>query len=283
MGSYKTRKNRFKTEKKPPVFRRTVTAIFQVMTGIAVLIGMSLVFVYSHDWVTQCDYFRTEKVIVTGTQRLDPKDIERISNVWDDINILSVNLVNVRKRLLNVPWIADAEIRRILPSTLIIKVTEQRPLAVLDLGKPFLINTDGEIFKETESLRFEKLPIVTGVDYLDWKVEDQPGTKVFHAVMEILRLGENKNSVLSNAHIKEIIVDKEIGLSLRTDTRVPVIQLGYNDYEAKCRRFEQIVAHLDRTGSELKFDSMDLRNPDRIVARPVNDSTAMMMQKGGLT
>ena len=278
----KKKRNRFKAEEKPSAFLRSMAAILQVMVGIAVIIGMSLIFVFSHDWVTQCDYFRTKKVIVTGTERLEPGDIRKIANVWDEINILSVNLVNVRKRLLAVPWIADAEIRRVLPSTLIIHVTEHRPMAILDLGKSFLINSEGEIFKETENLLFENLPVITGAEYLDWKVEDRPGTRIYAAVMELLRLGQDENCILSDGRIDEIIIDREIGLSLKTDTGVPVITMGFGDYEVKCRNLARIVAHMDRVEGDWKFDSIDLRNPDRIVARPVYENSAVA-KKGGLT
>jgi len=275
-------KNRYKKEaKQPRDYRRAMATTLRAMSGVAVIIGMSLVFVYCHDWITHCDYFRAEKVIVSGTDRLDPVAIQKVANLWEGVNVLSVNLSMVRKRLLSEPWIADVEIRREFPATITIAIREHRPLAVIDLGRPFLINTEGRIFKETEHGRFAQLPIITGIDYLDWRMEGKPGSQVFDAVMDVLLLGSDRAHLLNNERIDQIIVDREIGLTLRTESPVSVIELGYGDFEKKYQRFTRISDHLNRTEQKQIFYSLDLRNPDRIVARPVTEN--IIAGKGGVT
>ena len=77
--------------------------------------------------------------------------LERIieaARVKKGMNVLDVNLAMVRKRLLAQPWIANAEIRREIPAGLYIKVQEHTPLAIIDLGRKFLLNENGRVFKE---------------------------------------------------------------------------------------------------------------------------------------
>ncbi|MGM0452140.1 MAG: cell division protein FtsQ/DivIB [Thermodesulfobacteriota bacterium] len=263
--------------------RRPIALIAQAMTGGAVIIGMSLLFVFSHDWVTQCDYFRAEKVTVEGTDRLDPVAIQKVAHIWEGVNILSVNLTSVRKRLISEPWIADADIRRDLPSAITIRIDEHQPLAIIDLGRMFLINTEGAIFKETEKERFPALPVIKGVNYPEWKGRDQQHAKAFSSVMAVLRLGSRPGSPLPNQEIEKIIVDEQMGLTLTTEDRLAVITLGYGDYKKKYRRFEKICAHMKPSADDRQFYEMDLKNPDRVVARPAEAASQTVAGKGGLT
>jgi cell division protein FtsQ len=78
--------------------------------------------------------------VVSGCNRLDPEMIKSTAGIDKGVNILSVNLASARKRLLAEPWIRDAGIRRIFPSRMTIEVKEHEALAVIDFGRPFLIN-----------------------------------------------------------------------------------------------------------------------------------------------
>ncbi len=285
MANKRSQKNRYQNTKTAASEnrRRRLIVVAQVMTGAAIIIGMSLLFVFSHDWITQCDYFRAEKVTVEGTDRLDSVAIQKVAHIWEGVNILSINLATVRKRLISEPWIADADIRRDLPSAITIHIEEHRPLAVIDLGRMFLINTEGAIFKETEKERFSALPVIKGVDYPEWKGREPKHAKAFSSVMAVLRLGSRPGSPLPNQRIEKIIVDDQMGLTLETAGRIAVVSLGYGDYKEKYRRFEKICAHIEPSADDRQFYEMDLKNPDRVVARPAEAANQTVAGKGGLT
>lgn len=258
--------------------------MLQAMSGAAVIIGMSLLFVFVHDWITQCKYFRADTVAVNGTDRLDPVDIQKAAHIWEGVNILSINLTTVRKRLISEPWIAEANIRRDFPAAITIDIDEHRPLAVIDFGRRFLINTDGEVFKEIEKNRFAELPVIQGIAYPDWHAsEDDARSKMFSSAMTVLRLGSRSGSVVPNERIKKIIVDEEIGLTLETEAQAEKIALGYGNYKKKYRRFETICAHMQWPQDTRPFHAIDLKNPDRVVARPAEAAKQTVAGKGGLT
>jgi cell division septal protein FtsQ len=51
--------------------------VFSIKTAgvIAALLLLSFVFIFSYDFLTQCDYFKAEKLVVTGMDRLSEKQV----------------------------------------------------------------------------------------------------------------------------------------------------------------------------------------------------------------
>jgi len=272
LGFKKNRKNRYK--RKPPVkkeavgIRQSLRILFK-SAFFALLIGvMSLSFIFVHDVITQCDYFRADTISVEGCERLTEKQILDAAKIKEGDNFVSMNLRTIRERLLVHPWIAKAEIVRTPSGIIAISVLEQKPLAVVDFGKRFLINEDGVIFKEAEASEVAGLPVMSGIDYSDWKASETPGAPFLSSVLEILRAGCTPDGVLTNDSIKHILIDREVGLTLQVEGPVRMVKLGYGNYDVKCSRLGRILSYL-ATDTNIPFiEELDLRNPDSIVARP---------------
>lgn len=279
------RKNRYKTQaaaaKTARPIRWWLSGALWGAAGVAIIAAMSLVCIFSYDWVTQCAYFRADEIKVTGCNRLDPERIKALSGAREGVNILSVNLAAAGRRLSAEPWIKDVNIRRVFPSKMTIDIQEQEALAIIDFGRSFLLNADGNIFKEYEGDAVSPLPVVTGVPYRDWTAGNIGEARVFDAVMKVLALGKNENSAMPNSNMEKIIVDKEIGLTLKMREPATFVALGFDGYEKKFERFATITAHLEQKEMEKAFSLVDLKNPDRIVARPVCENN-VVAGKGGL-
>ncbi|MDL1987364.1 MAG: FtsQ-type POTRA domain-containing protein [Deltaproteobacteria bacterium] len=235
---------------------------------------MSFVFILAHDFITQCDYFRADNVVVRGVHRLSKQQILEQANINKGINILSVNLSIIRNRLLAHSWIAEAEVRRELPDIITIGIKEHEELAILDLGRRFLININGEVFKEWTASDPDVLPIVSGLQFSDLNVSGEPRSTSFNAVMEVLRLGREPDSILPNRRIRKIRVDRQTGLTLYAFDRARVIKLGYHDYPDKYERLESVLFYLKKKECFPDFNSIDLNHVDRIVVNLVKDESS---------
>lgn len=266
------RKNRYKKSKKAQ--KGSAGGIVGAWVK-AVLVGAGfcmtgMTFIFGYDALTQCDYFGADVITVEGVNRLSEKAILAAAEVEPGDNILSVNLSMVRKRLVAQPWIKSADVRRELPSRLIIRVYEHKPLAVLDVGRCFLIDTAGEIFKEAVPSEMIGIPIIAGIDYADWKCPGNPETKIYSAVMAVLRTLEMYRNVFPGQAVEEVHVDREMGLTLRARGPVATIRLGYGEYPRKFQRIGRIMTHLQINDSIAGIKSLDAHNPDRIVATPAS-------------
>jgi cell division protein FtsQ len=270
LGRKHIRSNYYKNsaaKKRNRILRRLVFCI--KTAGVIVALQLvSFVFIFSYDFLTQCDYFRAEKLVVTGTDLLSEKQVLEQAQIKKGINIISVNLSMARKRLLAHSWITEAEVSRDLPSGINIKIKEHQPLAILDLGRKFLINTSGEIFKEMAVSDPDQLPMISGLAFSDINTSDKPRSIPFKAVMNVLELGQKCKSVLPYDLIKKIQVDREMGLTIYAFDRIKEIKIGYNDYPNKYDRLKNILAHLKKRRGFSHLESIDLNNLNRIVIHP---------------
>jgi cell division protein FtsQ len=282
------RKNYRKSTKRKrrfAILRRLAIGLY-VIAGVAALIATSVLFVFVYDVITQCDYFSVKILKIEGVQRLSQNQIIEAARVKKGMNVLDVNLAMVRKRLLAQPWIADAEIRREIPGGLYIKVQEHTPLAIIDLGHKFLLNENGRVFKEWTDTDPANLPLVSGLAPTDIRIHGKnaaqqsangknlsqlrhPHNDPFEAVMQVLRLGKQNRSILSNRNIRQIQVDREIGITLVAFKQMKTIVLGYDNYPHKFNMLRNILSHDRRRRSFPDFDRIDLNNVNRIVVNPV--------------
>ena len=277
-ASKKSRKNQPKGKKgrRELKFLRRVLLGFQLIALAAAAAAISVFFILVHDILTQCDYFKISRLTIEGAQRLSEKEIAQQAGVGEGVNILAINLSLVRKRLLAHPWIAEAGVSREIPSGLKIRIKEHTPLAVVDVGQKFLINHSGEIFKAWDASDPADLPMVGGLNVLDLppvygQTEPSEGevargrTAPFKAVMKVLRLGRQQGSILPNRSIRQIRVDRQIGLTLYAFDRIKTINLGYDDYDGKYHMLAKLFSYLKRQRSGSDFDRIDLNNLNRVV------------------
>jgi len=277
----KPRKN-YRKGQKPHRWLRLLGRIMlglKLTAAVAAFAALTAFFILIHEMVTQCDYFAAEEITIEGTRRLTYEQVARQARVRAGDNILSVNLSLVRKRLLAHPWIADAEVSREIPSRLIIRVREHTALAVVDFGQKFLINHQGRIFKPCTPEDPQDLPVIRGLDLADLEIYGRlaspPPARAavesapFRAVMQVLELGQQQGSILPNHLIRQISVDRQIGLTIYAFDRLKAISLGYSDYMAKYHMLAKLFSYLKRQRSIFDFDRIDLNNLQRIVVNPV--------------
>jgi len=276
LGRKRLRKNYYKNSnarKRNKMLKRFVFGLKLTAVGTA-LVFVSLLFVFSYDFLTQCDYFKAEELMVNGAHRLTQNQVLQQANIITGVNIFSVNLSKVRKRLLAHSWIEDAEVRRELPSGINIRVKEQKPLAVLDLGRKFIINTHGEIFKEMDKGDHCSLPMISGLEFSDINVKGESRSIPFDSVMKILGLGQKPESVLPYSLIKKINVDREMGLTIYAFDHIREIKIGYNNYQDKYAMLKDVLFYLEKNGGFSRLESIDLNNLNRIVVNPAKIESA---------
>lgn len=267
---------------------RRLSTVAWSAVGLAGVIFVSMFFIFVHDVFTQSEHFQAHQIFVEGGQRLTPRAITAQAGVRPGINVLSVNLTAARKRLLAHPWIAEAEVQRELPSTLRIRIREHEGAAVVDIGRRFLLNPQGELFKEWESSDPAGLPSVSGLALsdvrpvnrsasaggmalADWgtAVASPPPNRPMDAVLQVLRLGRDSGSVLPTRELRSVQVDRELGLTLIAYAESRMIRLGYNDYPAKYRLLQDLLAFFRDQANLAAFERIDLTDMSRIIVNPV--------------
>ena len=69
------------------------------------------------DLVVGASMFQVRRIVVRGNSRLSVGEVQALVEGISGTSILTANLSEYRRRLLDSPWVADVALRRILPST----------------------------------------------------------------------------------------------------------------------------------------------------------------------
>lgn len=88
-----------------------------------------------------------------------------------DSTFFTIDLTSMRTELEQMPWIAHAEVRRVWPDQVVIRLEEQLPVA--RWGDSALLNNQGEAFAPRELANYEHLPQLVGPQRAQQQVMQQ--------------------------------------------------------------------------------------------------------------
>ena len=86
-------------------------------------------------------------------------------------SFFSVDLLGMRRELEQMPWIASAQVRRIWPDQVLVRLEEQLPIA--RWGDEALLNNQGHAFAPSELAHYQNLPQLYGPKRAQQKVMQQ--------------------------------------------------------------------------------------------------------------
>jgi cell division protein FtsQ len=115
--------------------------------------------------VLDASSLQVRRIAVHGNVRLSAGDVQAIVEGLRGTSILTADLTRYRRRLLESPWVADAAIRRTLPSTVDVFVSERRPMGLCRIGHTlYLVDPHGTLIDEfgPQYAEFD-LPIIDGL------------------------------------------------------------------------------------------------------------------------
>ncbi len=115
------------------------------------------------EWLARLAGFGIDEVVLTGHRQTADTDIFNALDLPRARSLLSLNTRGVRRRLEQLPWIAGAEITRVYPNRLEIRVKERKPFAAWQrTGGEYLIDVTGRVLTEINRSNGLDLPRVAG-------------------------------------------------------------------------------------------------------------------------
>ena len=249
-------KRRKKTQRKPrfytylasllrsKTFRKSV-AFIVIITAVA----SALIFVYGE--VKQ--KLSLSHFVVLGNTHLSDEEVISLMKIKQGQSLVDIDPEMVEKQLLRSAWIRKVMIRKELPHTLIVRVKEASPVAILKKKKKlFLVDREGRILERLEqSPSF--LPVV------ELKDEDSFLYKQVLILAQTIR----RFDYFNDREIR-IIARRPEDISLRVDGLL--IKVGKGRYREK---LEHLVSLKDRIETNrIPIEYIDLRFKKRVIVRP---------------
>ena len=210
--------------------------------------------------------FAVRGIQIGPSARVSDDEIRELSGVHLGDRLLAVDPDAVAARLATHPWILSARVRRELPSTLAIEVTERHALASALLGALYLLDGAGRPFKRATFAEADGLPVITGVTRDQYAAVRETSEAVFRQALALYAAysdGHPERPKLSEVH-----VDTRSGFSLVLYEGSGEIRLGRGDFEAKLAEFDRIFAALGpRSPAALQTIYLDGPLSDRVAIR----------------
>lgn len=214
--------------------------------------------------VTDSRFFRVETIRVENAQRVAADDIRELSDIRPGMNIFSLDLELIGRKIDENPWIAEARVERVFPRDIVIHVREHVPVAVANLGCLYYVGRDGTVFKPLGVGDRVDYPVVTGIDRQFLLDQPEEAKRLLSEAMALLQeLGTRQ--VFGLDQISEIRIDPAEGFDLYTLLGGIPVRLGFSNFSDKLDRLEQIYTELVPRFAVLQ--SIDLNVVDRVIVK----------------
>ncbi|MDO5716791.1 MAG: FtsQ-type POTRA domain-containing protein [Tissierellia bacterium] len=136
---------------------------------VLILVAGALVY-----FLFQTSFFSIEKILVEGNNKVDSKEIVKVSGLHFKENILKAPLKDAVAKIESLPYIKTASITRQSRKVLLIQVEERNEdFSYLSNGQVYVCDEEGRIVKETKATNV--FPVVKGLELEDLT----PGENIF--------------------------------------------------------------------------------------------------------
>jgi cell division protein FtsQ len=115
--------------------------------------------------MTSAAGFAINNVKVSGNAQTSEIDILERLGLDGTTSLMALNVADTRDKLKGLPWVLDAEVRKIYPDTVEIKLTERAPFGIWQHGEDLsIIEKTGSVIAPLRDNKFAYLPLFVGRD-----------------------------------------------------------------------------------------------------------------------
>ncbi|MFI5176917.1 MAG: cell division protein FtsQ/DivIB [Vicinamibacterales bacterium] len=203
-------------------------------------------------------------LVVRGNTRLSTGEVQSLVDGLSGQNILRVDLAEYRRRLMDSPWVAEATLWRVLPSTIDVEILERVPMAVARVGQQiFLVDDRGVVIDEFgPQYRDFDLPIVDGLVRPPSKSGNAPvnadSVALTGRFLDALRPQPDLRRRVSQIDVS----DSRDVVALLNDSPI-LLHLGDDQFVERLSTYFDIAPTLAQQFADIDF--VDLRYGERVV------------------
>jgi cell division protein FtsQ len=244
-------------------------AVLRAMTGVALVVSASVGLAWTaRGHVMHSPRFAITEVAVVGNLRYRTAgDILAESGLAVGTNVFAADLDTARSRVLADPWISEATLARRLPGTILIQITERKPVTLVAVGDLLLAGADGEPFKKLEPTDPVDLPIVTGLRQERLNEDHVGAVRTIRRAVDLA--AEYERGPLSRRlPLQEVHVEADGAFALVVGRSALELVLGGPPFRRKLDQAVRVVAELESRGAKAEAIMLDNdARPERVVVR----------------
>lgn len=239
--------------------------------GIAVLVLLAIVF-------APTIFFQVSKINVTGDTRYTSEQLIKSTGVKQGDNMFFLDTKQIAADLKDeYPYLDTVKLRRKLPSTLQIEVSDRTAaLSIEQNGKYLILDMSGKVLEKTKSAA-KGTAKVTGVPMKGMHVGDTVDEDKYGKAASVMKLLELTDQYGMKKHIKTIDVEKAYDVRVTYDKRYTIL-LGALE-ESNLEHKIQFLKAILKEPSLPESGVIDLTDEKEARYRPTEDTTSDVVIK----
>ncbi len=262
-SSRKVAPNRMKVRKEPVDLRKYLLPLLRFGGKAGILLLVAGLLIVSIKTFKKSNPFPVQKVEIRGNQMLTYNQIVALTGITQNSNLFQISLKDIGQKVASNNWVESVRIQRFFPGTLVVNITERKPVAVINMGLLYYIDKKGEPFKPLTSGDSLDFPVVSGISEEDINNEPAATRDVILNACTLLEALKQNGFVL--ADVSEINYDNIRGFTLYTTSTALPVKIGFDDFDNKLKRFARIYQNIMTQKPVPLYVDIDYR--DRIVVR----------------
>ena len=259
---------RFRRSRTKPARRRR-RGVTRWLRG-AGLVGLALAGLYGSyrgaTAVLNAPLFRVDRITVHGTNRLSQGEVLALLDGLRGGSILLVDLDVWQRRLLTLPWVRDAALRRVLPSSIDVVLTERTPVGLARIdSRLYLIDAQGVIIDQygTQYAEFD-VPVIDGLS--PDRRDGNPIIDIERATLAARLIADMSAHEDLARRISQIDVSDLRDAVVILDEDPAMIHLGDDRFFERLRSYVELEPALHERVPEI--DYVDVRFGERVYVKP---------------
>lgn len=245
-------------------FRQWRVAIVAAVSALALYTAHRAVTV-----VAGLEVFQVDRIVIRGNERLSNGEVLALLQGLRGRSLLAIDLEDWRLAVLNSPWVADAALRRTLPSTVEVTIHERAPLGVGRInGALYLVDERGVVIDEYgPSYGDLDLPIIDGLS----SVPGEEATDIQRALLAGRLLAALRVRNMAG-QISQIDVSDARNAVVLLEGNPTLLRLGDERFVERLQSYLEIAPALrDQVPA---IDYVDLRFGQRVYVKPAPGAPA---------
>jgi cell division septal protein FtsQ len=221
--------------------------------------------------MAQLGVLQVDRVVVHGNQRLSKGEVLAVLSGLRGESLFWTDLDAWRWRLMSSPWVRDAALRRSLPSTVDVMISERQPIGVSRLRDDlYLVDERGVVIDQYGPQYADlDLPIIDGLALSpgEGSATDTARADLAARVIAALRSKPELARKLSQIDVSDL---HNASVILSGDPAV--LYLGDDQFLQRLQSYVELAPALRERVAEM--DYVDLRFDERIYVRPARGARA---------
>lgn len=212
------------------------------------------------DSVLGHSYFSVREIRVKGGEKIGGSEIVGLAGLSHGMNIWKIDSRMIERKIGEHPWVRRVLVRREFPRRVVIEVEERSARAIVMLGKPYYVDTEGFVFKEVGGGETVDFPLITGLSREELASESHLTRQKIQEVLKLSELMTGTGLSLSEIHFRP-----QGGVVLYPMGYQVPLRMGWGEWQGKLERLERVVP--EWKGKEGRLEALDASFRDQVVAR----------------